>query len=294
MSNRLLHEEAFDHIPVIGERYKKLLVQRVTEVEAATKGLEDPDITVLIRAKNHTKRLEELFEDIAQQEFDGSVQVVAVCTKSEEGGRRTIDIAKAHGATIRTIEQNDFNHARSLNIGFEASDNPYVDELVAHSRLSNELAFRAITAVLAQWPEFAGAYGAALPVIDAKLGDIAISLLQRNEARLAPTEVITKWRGGAMVAHRSVVNKKAWKKLGHYDKRYGNGGEDTDMARRMLKKFKTSKEGWEVIRQPGLSVHHSYGLGIIGSARKSAELYIKRSASPRPFKQGTARHLEQS
>lgn len=277
----ILYPEFFDRLPVVGQHYKVPLNERAAEVDVATEGAQDPNVTVLIRTRNHAERIAGIFEDIHRQAFKGEVQVVVVDTESSDG---TQEIARSHGATVRSIAQHDFNYANSLNTGFDAADHPYVLTLVGHSRLSNTQTLHGVT----RWataPSFGGAYGAALPDGNATLGDVAISLLQKNTARLKPAEKLDEWHSGAMVAHRSVVARGAWEELGGYDESYGNGGEDTDMARRMI------AGGMSVVREPVLSVHHSYGLNILDTARHIRKLRNLRTAQPESFEQGSVRHL---
>lgn len=279
--DHLLHPEAFERASVVGRQYRELLTERAAEIHEATADTTDPDVSVLIRTRNHAHRLEDLFADIDAQHFDGNVQAIVVDTESTDS---TTAIARAYGATVVPITQHDFNYPHSLNVGFEAADHPNILTLVGHSRLSNNQTLRSVTR-WADKPDFAGAYGAALPDMNARIGDIAIALLQKTADRLQPAIELDEWQPGAMVAHRSVVSKDAWRELGGYDPAYGNGGEDTDMARRML------EAGGIVIREPGLSVHHSYGLGILDTMRHIAKLRKLRTAGPTAFEQGSVRHL---
>ncbi len=280
--NAILHEEAFARAPLVGETYYSLLTQRVSETAEAALGVPDPDVSVLIRTRNHGRRIEELFADLSQQVFDGSVHVVLVDTDSTD---KTRQIARAHGATIVPIKQETFNYAHSLNVGFEAAENPYVLTLVGHSHLSNQFTLKGLTRWY-QRENFGGAFGAALPDVNATPGDFLISLLQRTKKRLAPATLLSEWEGGTMVAHRSVVSRRAWKELGGYDEAYGNGGEDTDFGRRML------AAGMDVIREPVLSVLHSYGLNLRNTVRQIRKLRSLRSAAPAAFDQELVRYRQ--
>jgi glycosyltransferase involved in cell wall biosynthesis len=279
----LLHPEALDRVPFVGTQYKELLDERVAEVYADTATTVDPDISVLIRTRNHADRIVDLFEDIDRQDFAGAVQVIVADTESVDG---TADIARHYGASVVPLAQRTFNYAHSLNAGFKAADHPFVMTLVGHSRLTSDQTFRAVS----RWagdPELGGAYGAALPDLQASIGDLAISFLQRNTKRLAPAEKLENWQHGAMVAHRAVVSKAAWDELGKYDEEFGNGGEDTEFGKRML------ASGMSIVREPALSVHHSYGLGLLDTVHRISTLRKARAGTTAPFDQTSVRHLAQ-
>ena len=61
---------------------------------------------------------------------------------------------------------------------------------------------------------------------------------------------------GVLAANCAMIAKGAWQELGGFDERYQAGGEDTALANSML------KNGYEVVKEPAMSVHHSHGLGL--------------------------------
>jgi GT2 family glycosyltransferase len=67
---------------------------------------------------------------------------------------------------------------------------------------------------------------------------------------------------GSMAATSAMLRKHVWEDLGKFDERYETGGEDTAMARKML------KAGFKLVREPLLYVHHSHGLGPIDSLKQ--------------------------
>ncbi|QQS18202.1 glycosyltransferase family 2 protein [Candidatus Saccharibacteria bacterium] len=267
-SIRLLHPEAHDSTWGVRHHIADTLFTRVKEVREATDIQPDPNVTVLIRTRNHERTIGSLIDDVLVQQFGGEKQLVVVDTESND---RTKEIAKRYGAVIVPLRQSTFNYADSLNRGFEAADHPFVVELVGHSNLSSTCALRTLT----RWagkPNFAAVYGAALPNTNATRGDILISALTRAHRRLGPAERIERWEPGALVAHRTILSKAVWKELGGYDTAYGDGGEDTAFARKML----NERPELFVVRDPGMSVLHSYGLDPLATVRQISTLARKR------------------
>ena len=74
-----------------------------------------------------------------------------------------------------------------------------------------------------------------------------------------------------------MIAKAAWEELGRFDERYETGGEDTALARSML------KDGMGIVQEPALSVHHSHGLGLSDSLKQLIHQQQTLRA-PRQFK----------
>jgi glycosyltransferase involved in cell wall biosynthesis len=271
----LLHQPYFDCTPVVGQQYRQLLAARCGEVAAATVGMSDPNVSIVIRARNEREHLERLLCGVNAQLFGGEVQTIVVDSGSSDGTKET---AREYGAEIVGINQTEYSHPKALNLGFEAADHPYVMTLVAHATLTNRLALRGVTR-WARDEEFAGAYGAALPDSRASVWERGVAIGQRLSRRLGPAGPINEWQPGAMVTHRSVLAKTAWTAMRGYDLAYGSGGEDTDMARRLL------AVGMHIVREPVLSIFHSHALNLVGTVRQSLEYRRLRTGNPRPFNQ---------
>ena len=270
----LLHPDAFTTRNGLNV-YGKCLSNQLEAVETATAGRPDPGLTVLIRTRNQADSLGGLITDIEQQDYQGNVQLIVVDTESSD---RTVQIARAAGALVVPIDQANFNYADSLNTGFERADHNQVLCLVGRSSLTNTVTFKAATRWYDQ-PVVGGAFGASLPPAAATSGDRLIAAMQRNKRRLSPAEIYTTWQPGMMVAHRSVVNRSVWRELHGFNKACGNGGEDSDFARRMM------QAGYAAAREPALSVLHGYNLNILQSVRQAHHLYRLRCGQQKAFDQ---------
>ncbi|HEY8999213.1 MAG TPA: glycosyltransferase [Candidatus Saccharimonadales bacterium] len=248
----VLHPEIFDRTPIFGSRQRTLLERRCEELASGVGDAHDPNVSVLIRTHNDADDLVGLFEDLKAQEFNGRIEVVVVDTESTDA---TLDVAKQNGAKIVHLKQKDFDYPTSLNMGFEAATHPFVFTLVGHSRLTSRLALRTAT----RWSsveQFGGAFGSCLPSTNATGAERFGSLLLRGLRR--PAFQISRVKMGVMSANCSLVSRKAWQTLHGYDKAYGAGGEDTELARRMV------DAGFKIFNEPVVSVYHSHGLSVVG------------------------------
>jgi hypothetical protein len=81
---------------------------------------------------------------------------------------------------------------------------------------------------------------------------------------------------GALAGTGAMIAKSAWQELGRFDLRYETGGEDTALAKLML------KNGFGIVLEPALTVHHSHGLGLRNSVKQ--ELHqLQTVRSPKQF-----------
>jgi glycosyltransferase involved in cell wall biosynthesis len=265
----VLHPEIFGRIPVLGAQQRTSLEQRCEELAQSVGDAHDPNVTVLIRTHNDAEDLSGLFEDLKAQVFNGCVEVVVVDTESTDA---TLAIAKRNGAKIVHLKRKDFDYPTSLNVGFEAATYPFVFTLVGHSRLASRLMLRAAT----RWSsveQFGGAFGRCLPNANATGAERLTCAFWRGLQH--PAFQISRVRMGTMGANCSLVSRAAWRALGGYDKAFGAGGEDAELARRML------EAGFKIFNEPVVSVYHSHGLGMTALLKQL--LYWFQLDRPRRF-----------
>jgi GT2 family glycosyltransferase len=248
----LLHPELFERVPLGHSRTARLLDQRISDT-LVDDACNDPGVSVVVRVFNEAAKLEKLFDDIDNQVYGGAVEVVVVDNGSSD---RSSEVAKCHGAEVVTLPQNEFTYPRSLNVGVEAASNDVVFVTVAHIRLSSTHSLHAGARHFTRNDKTAGAFGTCLP-------NEGASYLERWAAAGDPTlflgrpaKHIKKCGLGALGATGAMISKRAWEELGGFDDRYQAGGEDTALARSML------KAGYGVVQEPAMTVHHSHGLGF--------------------------------
>jgi GT2 family glycosyltransferase len=144
---------------------------------------------------------------------------------------------------------------------------------VGHVRLSSIYNLHAGARHFNRSDNTAGAFGTCLPAEGASYlerwaaaGDPTLFFLAR------PAMPIRKCGLGVLGATGAMLSKRVWAELGRFDERYEAGGEDTALAKSML------KAGYRIVQEPAMSVHHSHGLGF----RDSVKQYFNQLATRAP------------
>jgi glycosyltransferase involved in cell wall biosynthesis len=271
MSKFLLHPELFACAGPFENYMHTGIVSHAREMAAACEGKGDPDVSIVVRTRNDVQALEIMFADLEKQEFVGKKQVVVVDTESTDG---TVDAARKHGATVIAMKQADFSYPKSLNLGFEAAKHPFVFSFVGHSALSNTQVLRTATRYADQ-PRFGGAYGAVLPDRNATFPEsLGIALYYPFRK---PAHAVRDVKAGVLAANCCMISREAWEHVGRFDDQYGAGGEDGELASRLL------HEEYSIQHDLALSVHHTHGVGWGKMVRQVAEWL--RMSKPHAFDQ---------
>ncbi len=253
----LLHPELFESSPIGKSLMARLLRQRISET-LVDDSVPDPGVSVVIRAFNEAVKLELLLEDIQSQTFNSAVEIVVVDNGSSD---RTRQVAKSHGAEVVTLSQDKFSYPRSLNVGVAAASNDVIFVTVAHARLSNVHNLHAGARHFNKNHYTAGAFGTVLPNQGASYSE-RWGATGANGFLARPARRIKRAGPGVLGATAAMIAKPAWEELGRFDERYQAGGEDTALARSML------KNGYAVVQEPAMTVHHSHGLGLRDSVKQ--------------------------
>jgi len=254
----LLHPDFFYLVPLGASLTAKLLNQRVAET-LMDDPANDPSVSVVIRAFNEAAALELLLEDIAQQIFSSGLEVVVVDNGSTD---RTAEVAKRYGAEVVCLPQSHFSYPKSLNVGVEAASNDLVFVTVAHSRLTNTRNLHAGARHFHRDTNTAGVFGTCLANVTASCIEKWGTAADVNFTMARRARRIHKAGIGVLAANCAMIAKRAWQELGGFDDRYQAGGEDTALAKSML------KHGYHIVKEPALAVHHSHGLGLKDSAKQ--------------------------
>lgn len=281
MNSLLLHPENLLRVPFRGKRLVADLEKRAQEVKefiSSRSTAQSTGVTVLIRTKNDSASIGQLMEDIRanQEYFAGPVQVVLVDTESSDDTRAIAQgYSKFFEVTIVPIKQAEFDYAKSLNIGFAAAKHPVIFTLVGHSSLSNKMTLMA-AGLYSDKQDFVGGFCYTVPNANASLIErLVMGFVEPGGMLSRPPTPLVKPIMGMMGANCSVVRRKVWEELDGYDKRYGAGGEDSDLGRRAV------AAGYSIMIDPVLTVHHTHGLGLIDNIRQY--FYWRKLARPLPF-----------
>lgn len=267
----LLHPELLQSLPLVNNRAARALNQRAVETLADDPAL-DPKITVAIRAYNEASKLKLLLQDISKQVTGSQVEVLVIDNESTDHTRA---MAREYGATIVTIPQGDFTYPKSMNLAMEAASHEVVFLTVAHALLTTDLTLHAGARHFRRGSNVGGVFSIFLPSYEASRTSKWVDAFMSFELSRRPRRI--KRAGiGAMGATNAMVSKAVWRELGRFDERYETGGEDTALARKML------ANGYTVIKEPALTIHHSHRLGPIATAREFI-YYAKTVRGPRPM-----------
>ncbi len=254
----LLHEQYLLRFPLGGRYIRDNLVKRLEELVEQTRGLPDPNVSVVIRSQNNARQLQGLLDDISKQDFRSKIEVIVVDTESTDG---TIEVAKKFGARIISIPQADFSYPKALNLGFAAASHAWIFSFVDHSLLTSNQTFRIATRAASQ-TEIGGVWGLNLPNANATPSERLAMALGFPSRMRRPAYSATKMEPGILAANSSLYSKKAWETLGGFDESYGAGGEDSALAAAMM------RAGYHIIVDPAMSVHHTHGTGFIDSLKQ--------------------------
>lgn len=266
-SPELLHPHLIESIPLVGSHIASTLLEMA--VKDSINGTSRSGVSVVIRTLNEESTLEGLLEDIHMQDVGTAPQIIVVDNESDD---RTRDIARSLGAEIVLLPRSDFTYPKSMNLGVEFADFDNVFLTVGHARMSSTQVLNAVSRTFDKG-SVGGVFGRTLPSVNAskieRLVSVGNSLFLKEKA-------IKKAGMGVLGATNAGISKNAWFDLGRFDERYESGGEDTELAGRMI------STGLTIVENPLLAVHHSHGLGPIDYARQWSH-WMKTVKGPVPL-----------
>ena len=254
----LLHTDFIESAPFGNAVTARLLNKRIDE-SLADDPINDPSISVVVRAYNEAAKLEKLLADVERQLFESELEVVVVDNASSD---RTAEVVERFGARLVTLPKGEFTYPKSMNLAMEAASHEVVFLTVAHARLSNVHSLHAGARHFAKDARVAGVFGKVLPNEGASYIERWVATIDNNMGLARPAQRISKAGMGVLAGTGAMLSKSVWDELGHFDQRYETGGEDTALAKLML------KNGFGIVLEPALTVHHSHGLGFRDSVKQ--------------------------
>jgi len=254
----LLQRNVVESIPFGNSITTKLLNKRINE-SLLDDPISDPSISVVVRAYNEAAKLEKLLADVQRQVFESDLEVVVVDNASSD---RTAEVVGQFGARLVTLPRGEFTYPKSMNLAMESASNDVVFLTVAHARLSNVHSLHAGARHFAKDALVAGVFGKVLPNEGASYIERWVATIDNNLGLAKPAQRVGKAGMGALAGTGAMLSKKVWEELGRFDLRYETGGEDTALAKLML------KNGYGLVLEPALTVHHSHGLGFRDSVKQ--------------------------
>jgi cellulose synthase/poly-beta-1,6-N-acetylglucosamine synthase-like glycosyltransferase len=254
----LLHPQVMGSAPFGNSVTARLLNKRVDET-LIDDPMNDPSITVAVRSYNEAAKLEKLLEDVQRQAYKSELEVIVIDNASSD---RTAEVVERFGARLVTLPKGEFTYPKSMNLAMESASNDVVFLTVAHARLSNVHSLHAGARHFAKDARVAGVFGKVLPNEGASYLERWVATIDNNLGLAKPAQRISKAGMGALAGTGAMLSKSVWEELGRFDQRYETGGEDTALAKSML------KNGYGIVLEPALTVHHSHGLGFRDSVKQ--------------------------
>jgi cellulose synthase/poly-beta-1,6-N-acetylglucosamine synthase-like glycosyltransferase len=268
----LLHPAFIESAPFGNSVTARLLNKRIDE-SLVDDPINDPSISFVVRAYNEAAKLEKLLSDVQRQLFESELEVVVVDNASSD---RTAEVVERFGARLVTLPKGEFTYPKSMNLAMESASNDVVFLTVAHARLSNVHSLHAGARHFAKDARVAGVFGKVLPNEGASYLERWVAPIDNNLGLAKPAQRISKAGMGVLAGTGAMLSKSVWEELGRFDQRYETGGEDTALANSML------KNGYGIVLEPALTVHHSHGLGFRDSVKQ--ELHQFRTVkAPQQF-----------
>lgn len=209
-------------------------------------GGEQPEASIIIRAKNEEQWLERCLAAIAHQDHP-NFEVILVDNESTDA---TVEIAKKFKCNVITITNEEFTFSKSLNKGIKAARGKHIAIISGHCIPTHDRWLSQLTADLND-PETAGVYGRQEPLPDTDPND------KRDLWTTFGIEKRIQRKDYFFHNANSAIKKSLWEEV-PFDETI-NGVEDRQWAKEMIKKGKT------VVYNPDASVYHWHGIHHNGS-----------------------------
>lgn len=268
----LLQPNLVESVPFGNSITAKLLNRRVNDA-LTDDPANDPPISVAIRTFNEAPKLAKLLADVQAQEYSGGLEVVVVDNASVDD---TAEVVESFGARLVNMPRGDFTYPKSMNLAMESASNDLVFLTVAHARLSNVHSLHAGARHFAKNPQVAGVFGKALPNEGASYVERWATSVDNNLGLAKSAQPIKRAGLGTLAGTGAMLSRNVWEQLGRFNKLYETGGEDTALAKAML------ENGFGIVLEPALTVHHSHGLGLRDSVRQTLH-QLQTVRAPRQF-----------
>ncbi|MBU6389020.1 glycosyltransferase [Patescibacteria group bacterium] len=216
--------------------------------------MEQPVVSIVIRALNEAQPLDELLSAIRAQRGikPDEVEVIVVDNQSTDN---TPEVARSHAAQVITLQRDQFSYPKSMNLGVGACHAPIVVLTVGHALPIGPDWLASILPYFRD-PKVAGVFGPVLP--NKRYGMFEWFMYMQNywRCRLRNPRYLRRAGTGVFGATNIALRKELWE-AHPFDEQYGLGGEDTHWAEWAF------QQGYQIVRECGFTVRHSHGLSFL-------------------------------
>ena len=227
-----------------------------------------PEASIVITTLNAGPDFEELLGRLFSQRADFGYEVVVIDSGSTDA---TVGLARRYGASVHRIDQNEFNHGATRNLGASLSRGRYVAFVVQDALPVDEGWLSAMVENLEEDETVAGVYGRQIPrpesspLTRALMDDWPTSGLERREQfaggpegyrRMAPA---TRRAFATFDNVSSCVRRSVWEDLPFESTSFG---EDIRWGKAVV------EAGYKLVYEPRSAVLHSHERGALYDLRR--------------------------
>ncbi|MGG2024819.1 glycosyltransferase [Gottfriedia sp. S16(2024)] len=206
-----------------------------------------PLISVIIRVYNEEKWISTVLESLKKQEYR-EFETIIVDSQSTDN---TINICKKYDCKIVSINKKDFNYSYASNVGAENASGDILCYISGHS-VPFHSNYLGIAAKLFNDSLIGGVYGEVIALPDGSITEKLFNNLGYKKSLKEGTIFEKEIHPGILSCSNAFLRKDIWKKH-KFKEELGHGGEDVEMAYRII------QEGKYIVKEPNLLVMHSHG-----------------------------------
>lgn len=239
--------------------------------------MDNADISVVIPVKNGQKRLDSVLKGVFSQEINSRYEVVIIDSASKDA---TLDIVKRYPVKLYSINEGEFNHGLTRNLGISKSQGKYVILLSQDAVPLDKTWMVKLIKNLDNDDGIAGVYSRQEPHADcgilakARVKRFFTSERQRRESkincledysRLSPKE---KYHFCNFDNVSSCIRKSVWERMPF---------PETDFAEDLAWSKNVLERGYKIVYEPDSAVYHSHEFSINEWYRRNKISFSKLS-----------------
>jgi rhamnosyltransferase len=221
-----------------------------------------PKVSIVIPTKNGGSLFLTVMQRLQSQVYEGFLEILVIDSGSVD---ETIDYAIEHGAIVKTIPAETFNHGLTRNYGISLSSGDIIILMTQDAVPADEYLVKNLVSSFSLADNVGGVYAKQIPRPEADIitkrnldnwltGRTALEIREmKDEATYEQLSPMEKYMFCNFDNVCSAISRKAWESLPLAE---SNFGEDVEWCLRSL------KAGWKIIYQPAAAVIHSHDRSI--------------------------------
>jgi rhamnosyltransferase len=221
-----------------------------------------PKVSIVIPTKNGGALFLEVMQRLQSQVYEGFLEILVIDSGSTD---KTVNYAIEHGATVKTIPPETFNHGLTRNYGISLSSGDIIILMTQDAVPADEHLVKNLVSAFSLTENVGGVYARQIPRPEADVitkrnldnwltGRTALEIREmKDEATYEWLSPMEKYMFCNFDNVCSAISRKAWEALPLGE---SNFGEDIEWCLHSL------KAGWKIIYQPTAAVIHSHDRSV--------------------------------